>query len=68
MISGASFSICKVRCGLQVVLMPDPTRRVWFSVDEDSLSTQDMADIEDGKPLLFDEARHKRHVCREDIA
>lgn len=27
---------------------------------------QDMADIEDGKPVLFDEGRHRRHVCREE--
>ena len=34
-------------------------------IDEDSLSTQDMADIEDSKPVLFDEAKHKKHVCHE---
>lgn len=35
-------------------------------IDEDSLTCQDMADIEDGKPVCFDEGRHKRHVCREE--
>lgn len=34
-------------------------------IDEDSLSTQEMADIEAGKPVLWDEFRHKRHVCHE---
>jgi hypothetical protein len=49
------------------------TPLAWLSgecVDEDSLSTQEMADIEDGKPVLWDELRHKRHVCHEveDVA
>lgn len=31
-------------------------------VEEDSLTTQEMSDMEDGKPVLFDEGRHKRHL------
>ncbi len=48
-----------------IFLKVNQDHHVFADVDEDSLSTQDMADIEDGKPLLFDEGRHKRHVCRE---
>lgn len=60
------YTIC-FHCEASVVFLAaehcsDP---IYESVDEDSLTCQDMADIEDGKPVLFDEARHKRHVCRE---
>ena len=65
-----AFSGCRW-CGLPLAWMPDLTRQVpVMAIDEDSLSTQEMADIEDGKPVLFDGARHKRHVCHEveDVA
>lgn len=52
-------------CKHPLAWLPDPNHiSPVTAADEDSLSTQDMADIEDGKPLLFDESRHKRHVCR----
>ena len=46
-------------CGQPLAWMPE-------AVEEDSLTCQDMIDIEDQKPVLFDEGRHKRHVCREE--
>jgi hypothetical protein len=54
------FSQCW-QCKTPLAWFPD---QVW-PIDEDSLSTQDMADNEAEKPMLFDEARHKRHVCHE---
>ena len=50
-------------CDHSVAWLPNYT--VDDAIDEDSLTCQDMADIEDGKHVCFDEGRHKRHVCRE---
>lgn len=30
-------------------------------VEQDSLTCQDMADIEDGIPLFYEQGRHRRH-------
>ena len=63
-----TFTKCRW-CSLPLAWLTDTSRDVpIMAVDEDSLTCQDMADIEDGKPVLFDDGRHRRHVCREDKA
>ena len=68
MIASTPYDLCP-RCMAPIaVLESEPGSRMYFFVDEDSLTIRDMADMEDGKPVLFDEGRHKRHVCRKDMA
>jgi len=50
------------RCQASIaVLESELGSRMHFFVEEDSLTIKDMADIEDQKPVFFDEDRHRRH-------
>lgn len=60
-----TFSACRW-CKHPIAILPDPSRQALImAIDEDSLSTQEMADIEDGKRVVFDAAKHRPHVCRD---
>lgn len=50
----------KPQCAKPIAFLPTKTGKT-MPVDEDSLSIQDMADIEDGKPVLYDGKRHVSH-------